>query len=39
MFDRLKAKMVGANDYMSKPFTPTDLINLVNKHVSQALVN
>jgi twitching motility two-component system response regulator PilG len=39
MFDRLKAKMVGANDYMTKPFTPTDLVNLVNKHVSQALVN
>jgi twitching motility two-component system response regulator PilG len=39
LFDRLKAKMVGANDYMTKPFTPTDLVNLVNKHVSQALVN
>jgi twitching motility two-component system response regulator PilG len=39
MFDRLKAKMVGANDYMTKPFTPTDLVNLVNKYVSQALVN
>ena len=39
MFDRLKAKMVGATDYMTKPFTPTDLVNLVNKHVSQALVN
>ena len=39
LFDRLKAKMVGANDYMTKPFTPTDLVNLVNKYVSQALVN
>lgn len=39
VFDRLKARMVGANDYMTKPFTPTELINLVNKHVSQALVN
>jgi twitching motility two-component system response regulator PilG len=39
MFDRMKAKMVGANDYMTKPFTPTELVNLVNKHVSQALVN
>ncbi len=39
LFDRLKAKMVGANDYMTKPFTPSELINLVNKHVSQALVN
>jgi twitching motility two-component system response regulator PilG len=39
LFDRLKAKMVGANDYMTKPFTPTELVNLVNKYVSQALVN
>jgi twitching motility two-component system response regulator PilG len=39
MFDRLKAKMVGANDYMTKPFTSTELVNMVNKHVSQALVN
>jgi twitching motility two-component system response regulator PilG len=39
MFDKFKAKMVGANDYMTKPFTATELINLVNKHVSQALVN
>jgi twitching motility two-component system response regulator PilG len=39
MFDRIKAKMVGANDYMTKPFTPTDLVNLVNKYVSLALVN
>jgi twitching motility two-component system response regulator PilG len=39
LFDRLKAKMVGADDYMTKPFTPTDLVNLVNKHISQALVN
>jgi twitching motility two-component system response regulator PilG len=39
LFDRLKAKMVGANDYMTKPFTPSELVNLVNKYVSQALVN
>ncbi|WP_310485556.1 response regulator, partial [Chamaesiphon sp. VAR_48_metabat_403] len=39
MFDRLKARMVGANDYMTKPFTPTDLVNLVNKYISQALVS
>jgi twitching motility two-component system response regulator PilG len=39
LFDRLKSKMIGANDYISKPFTPTELINLVNKYVSQALVN
>ena len=39
MFDRFKAKMVGANNYINKPFTPTELINLVNKNVSQALVS
>jgi DNA-binding response OmpR family regulator len=39
LFDRLKSKMIGANDYINKPFTPTELINLVNKYVSQALVN
>jgi twitching motility two-component system response regulator PilG len=39
LFDKLKAKMVGADDYMTKPFTPTDLVNLVNKYISQALVN
>ncbi len=39
IFDRLQAKIVGANDYMTKPFTSTELLNMVNKHVSQALVN
>ncbi len=39
LFDKLKAKMLGANDYMTKPFRPTELVNMVNKYVSQALVN
>jgi twitching motility two-component system response regulator PilG len=39
LFDKFKAKMVGANDYMTKPFTSSELVNLVNKYVSQALVN
>jgi twitching motility two-component system response regulator PilG len=39
VFDRLKARMVGATDFINKPFTPTELINSVNKYVSQALVN
>ncbi len=39
IFDRLKARMVGANDFINKPFTPTELINIVNKYVSQALVD
>ena len=34
MLDKLKAKMMGANDYLTKPFTPTDLVNLINKYVS-----
>lgn len=39
LFDRIQAKLVGANDYMTKPFTSTDLVNMVNKYVSQALVS
>jgi twitching motility two-component system response regulator PilG len=39
IFDRMKARMVGANDYITKPFTPTQLVNMVNKYVSIALVN
>ncbi len=39
IFDRLKAKMVGASDYINKPFTQGELINLVNNYVSQALVS
>jgi twitching motility two-component system response regulator PilG len=38
MFDRMRARMVGSNDYLTKPFTPSQLIDVVNKHISQALV-
>jgi twitching motility two-component system response regulator PilG len=38
MLDRMRARMVGANDYLTKPFTPTQLVDVVNKHISQALV-
>jgi twitching motility two-component system response regulator PilG len=38
LFDRMKAKMVGADDYITKPFTTAQLIDAVNKHVSRALV-
>jgi twitching motility two-component system response regulator PilG len=38
LFDRMKAKMVGADDYITKPFTTSQLLNTVNKHVSQVLV-
>jgi twitching motility two-component system response regulator PilG len=38
LFDRLKAKMLGANDYMNKTLISKNLVNLVNKHMSQALI-
>lgn len=31
LIDRLRARMVGANDYITKPFTPEQLFNVVNK--------
>lgn len=31
LIDRLRARMVGANDYITKPFTPDQLFNVVNK--------
>jgi twitching motility two-component system response regulator PilG len=39
LLDRLKAKIVGANEYVNKPITPDNLVGLVNKYVSQALAN
>jgi twitching motility two-component system response regulator PilG len=39
LLDRLKAKIVGANEYINKPITPQNLVDLVNKYVSQALLN
>lgn len=39
LLDRLKAKIVGASDYVTKPITPKNLMNLVNKYMSQMLVN
>ena len=32
--DRAKAKLVGASGYMTKPFTETDLMKMVFKHLS-----
>lgn len=39
LLDRLKAKLVGANEYINKPITPQNLVSLVNKYVSGNLVN
>ncbi|MEL6927266.1 MAG: response regulator [Cyanobacteria bacterium J06600_6] len=33
--DKTRAKMVGATDYLTKPFTQTDLLTVVHRHVSQ----
>ena len=37
--DKTRAKMVGATDYMTKPFTKTELLTIVNKHLSPAQVS
>ncbi len=36
LIDRLRARMVGANDYITKPFTPQQLFNVVNKLASSS---
>lgn len=38
LLDRLKAKIVGANNYTPKPITPKNLANLVNKYISHSLI-
>ncbi|AMA10155.1 response regulator [Picosynechococcus sp. PCC 73109] len=35
IIDRLRAKMVGASDYIAKPFNPQDLIRMVQSYVEQ----
>ncbi len=36
LIDRLRARMVGANDYITKPFTPQQLFTVVNKLASSS---
>ncbi len=33
VFDKLRGKLVGSSDHMSKPFSPQDLLRCVRKHV------
>ncbi|MFZ4640927.1 MAG: response regulator [Nodosilinea sp.] len=37
--DRVKARMVGASDYLTKPFGPGELIALVEKYVGSGVVS
>ena len=32
--DKTRAKMIGATDYITKPFSQTELLSIVNKHLS-----
>ena len=34
LIDRAKARIAGATDYMTKPFTQTDLLSIVFKYLS-----
>jgi len=34
LIDRVRAKIVGASDYMTKPFDSSTLNQMVNKHIS-----
>ncbi|MBU6229470.1 MAG: response regulator [Cyanobacteria bacterium REEB459] len=36
--DRVKARMVGASDYLTKPFGPAELITLVEKYVGSGVL-
>lgn len=37
MFDRLRAKVVGATDYLTKPFKPEELLVMVGQFTQQAV--
>lgn len=34
VYDKAKARVVGANDYITKPFTAQDLISTINKYLN-----
>ena len=37
--DRVKARMLGATDYLTKPFTDCELLTLVEKHLHLNSIN
>ena len=36
--DKTRARMVGATDYLTKPFSQTELLTVVNRHLPSAIV-
>jgi twitching motility two-component system response regulator PilG len=34
LMDKVRGRMVGSEDYLTKPFDPNELIRLVEKHIS-----
>ncbi len=34
MWDRMRSKMIGAKDFISKPFRPSQMIAIVRKHLN-----
>lgn len=39
MVDRLKSRLVGADDYMTKPFTAQDVLTVVRSHLGPSATN
>ena len=35
-FAKVRGRMVGATEYLTKPFTPADLVATVRRHLEQA---
>ena len=36
LVDRMRAKMVGSNDFLSKPIKMPELLKVLNKHLTQS---
>lgn len=37
IFDKVRGRLAGANDYITKPFEPGAVLNAVRKHVSRSV--